>query len=109
MLLLTSCRRILRTLLIINVLAIVSEAGGASNWRVIADARPNNAVWMASATEGWAVGNSGLVSRTNDGGRTWTEQASSTTAHLRGIWGVDANNVWAVGDSGVICKYDGNN
>lgn len=82
-------------------------ARAASNWRVLADARPNNGVWMASATEGWAVGDLGMINHTTDGGANWTEQVSGVTGNLNGIWGIDTSHVWAVGDGGVVLKYDG--
>lgn len=79
----------------------------ASTWRAIADSRPFQAVWMANAAEGWAVSTGGGVSRTVDGGVTWTEQASGVTVNLRGIWGSSANDVWAVGDGGVVIRWNG--
>ncbi|MDB6120974.1 MAG: hypothetical protein JWO08_4755, partial [Verrucomicrobiaceae bacterium] len=60
-----------------------------------------------SATTGWAVGDTGSISRTLDGGATWTEQSSGVTNHLYSVWGVDANNVWAVGQGGAILFWNG--
>lgn len=83
------------------------SAAAQSTWRVIADSRPFNAVWMASATDGWAVQTGGGICRTDDGGETWEEVASGVTATLRGVWGTAMNNVWAVGDGGVILRWNG--
>ena len=83
------------------------SAQTTSTWRVIADSRPFNAVWMASATEGWAVATGGGVARTTDGGQTWETVDSGVTTDLNGIWGTASNNVWAVGDNGVIRRWNG--
>ena len=94
----------------IGCLAIVVLAGSVqaqSTWRVLADSRAFNAVWMATATEGWAVSAGGGVSRTQDGGATWTGVESGVRATLRGVWGSGVNDVWAVGDQGTILRWNG--
>lgn len=48
-----------------------------------------------------AVGNSGTIIVSNDGGATWTAQTSGTSAILRGVK-VGTDYVVAVGDSGTI-------
>lgn len=88
-------------------LAFAGRTEAASTWRVLADSRPFNAVWMASATEGWAVSTGGGVSRTTDGGSTWTSVASGVRVTLRGVWGSAANDVWAVGDGGTVIRWNG--
>lgn len=92
------------------IIVALSGAGSteaASTWRAIADSRPFNAVWMANATEGWAVSTGGGVSQTVDGGDTWTEVPSGVTVTLRGVWGSAANDVWAVGDGGTVIRWNG--
>jgi photosystem II stability/assembly factor-like uncharacterized protein len=44
-----------------------------------------------------AVGDSGTIVRSNDGGETWTQQCSGTTDNLAGVSFVDAQTGWAVG------------
>ncbi len=51
---------------------------------------------------GWAVGESGTVLRTEDGGVTWRSQPSGSTASLRAVSALHAETAWAVGDGGVI-------
>ncbi len=60
-------------------------------------------VSMADATRGWAVGQSGTILRTVDGGLTWTRQANNKVeedTHLFAVQALDANTAWAVGEWG---------
>lgn len=61
-------------------------------------------VSFVSATHGWAVGGSGTILRTVDGGATWQTQSSGTSQRLNDVHFVDASNGWAVGDGGVILR-----
>ncbi len=87
--------------------ALTPRAQAASTWRVLADSRPFNSVWMASTTEGWAVATGGGICRTMDGGQTWDMVESGVTATLRGVWGTSMSNVWVVGDDGTILQWNG--
>jgi len=80
---------------------------GASSWRPLTDTRTFRGVWMSSATDGWAVGDAGLMSRTTDGGVTWTDQPSVVTAQLNAIWGTGPSSIWAVGNGGTIIRWNG--
>ncbi|HZV75647.1 MAG TPA: hypothetical protein VFF79_18195 [Conexibacter sp.] len=52
---------------------IFQTLDGGNAWRLVAsDGRAIRALWFADATHGFAVGNGGLVLRTDDGGATWT-------------------------------------
>ncbi len=56
---------------------------------------------------GWAVGGSGLVIRSDDGGQTFTS-SSPTTTTLNGVFFLDELEGWAVGNNGVaIHTLDG--
>ena len=61
-------------------------------------------VWMASATNGWAVGSNpnGLILATTDGGGTWTPQTAGVSTVLNAVFFVDVNRGWAVGAGGRI-------
>jgi len=63
------------------------------------------AIWAASATSLWAVGDNGTILKGD--GSTWTAQTSGTSEHLRAVWGTSATSLWAVGDNGTILKGDG--
>jgi photosystem II stability/assembly factor-like uncharacterized protein len=51
---------------------------------------------------GWAVGGSGTILRTQDGGRTWEAQDSGTTEWLDSVAFVTPLSGWAVGEKGTI-------
>ncbi len=63
-----------------------------------------NAVDVLGTNTAWAVGGSGDILKTTDGGTTWSPQTSGTTEQLFGVSVVDANTVWAVGLFGEIIK-----
>lgn len=59
--------------------------------------------FLADGRQGWAVGSSGLILATKDGGKTWAPQASGTQASLNSVsFHSDGQRGWAVGDGGVI-------
>ena len=96
------------TLVLAAVMPSISPTHAqTSTWRPLTDPRTNNAVWMASATVGWAVGVSGSISQTTNGGTSWTPQTSGVTVDLHGIWGTSAPSVWAVGEGGNVLFWDG--
>ncbi len=53
---------------------------------------------------GIAVGDSGTILRTTDGGTTWTPQSSGTMSALWEVTFADANAGTAVGGSGTILR-----
>lgn len=62
-------------------------------------------VWGTSATNLWAVGDSGTILRYD--GKVWAPIASGTTANLNYVWGVSDSDVWATGDAGTLLHWDG--
>src|SRR5665811_1658454 len=60
------------------------------------------AVSFTDASHGWAVGASGTILATTNGGSIWAAQTSGTTDALRAVTFTDAGHGWAVGDSGTI-------
>jgi len=63
-------------------------------------------VKVTSATDGWAVGGGGTMSRFN--GTDWARYTPSPTANsLLDVDFTDASHVWAVGDNGTIVFWDG--
>ncbi len=63
------------------------------------------AVWAASPTAVWAVGDHGTLLFHN--GVYWKTQPSPTRVRLNAIHGTAANDIWAAGDDGVVLHYDG--
>jgi hypothetical protein len=69
------------------------------------------AIWGASPTAIWAMGQAGTM-LFNNGGATWTAQASGTTNDLRWMWADTpptnyTGDVYAVGDAGTVQHYNG--
>jgi len=58
-----------------------------------------------ASADGWAVGGSGLVIRSTDGGQNWSA-SSPTPGTLNGVHFVSESLGWAVGNSGVVLKTD---
>jgi len=56
-----------------------------------------NDVYFIDNLTGWAVGDSGTVITTTNGGQTWTVQTSGTTHNLTDVHFIDAMNGYAVG------------
>jgi len=52
--------------------------------------------------DGWACGRWGMITHTNDGGKTWERQTSGTDFTLSSICFTDAKQGWTVGDGGII-------
>jgi len=63
------------------------------------------AIWAASATNMFAVGDGGTILHFD--GKKWTWMDSTTTKDLYGIWGISANSVCAVGEAGTFLVYNG--
>jgi len=63
-----------------------------------------NGVAAVDVTSARAVGKSGTIISTNDGGDDWDGQRSGTTRHLRAVSAVDEENAWAVGHLGAILR-----
>jgi hypothetical protein len=61
-----------------------------------------NGIHFVSKTEGWAVGASGTILSTINGGTSWTPLQSPTTVDLNDIDFPDPNYGWAVGNSGKV-------
>jgi photosystem II stability/assembly factor-like uncharacterized protein len=58
---------------------------------------------MGDAKRGWAVGQSGTILRTEDGGHSWTSQHNLKVdegSHLFGVHAIDGSRAWAVGEWG---------
>jgi photosystem II stability/assembly factor-like uncharacterized protein len=61
-------------------------------------------MFFANNQVGWAIGESGMIQRTIDGGVTWIPQETPTRKLLYDVAAVDANNAWAVGAGGTILR-----
>jgi photosystem II stability/assembly factor-like uncharacterized protein len=93
--------------------AIYVSQDGGSSW-VRSDTDTKKLVYdvaMASERVGWAVGQVGLVLRTEDGGLTWKQQSTPKDGqgvHLFAVAALDEKRAWAVGEWGTrIYTEDG--
>ncbi|NMC72197.1 MAG: hypothetical protein GYA57_19360 [Myxococcales bacterium] len=66
-------------------------------------------VWMASATEAFAVGDNGTLLHWD--GTAWTSMTSPADPwnglRLNAVWGSSATNVFVVGEFSTLLRYDG--
>jgi photosystem II stability/assembly factor-like uncharacterized protein len=63
-----------------------------------------NAISFTSSTRGWAVGSSGVIRRTTDGGTSWISATGGTNNNLWSVHMVDSLNGFAAGAAGTILK-----
>ncbi|MBO0861377.1 MAG: hypothetical protein J2P21_23385 [Chloracidobacterium sp.] len=84
--------------------AVANQNGGA-----LKTGRPSTdpillRMFFASDQAGWAVGESGTIQRTSDGGATWTLQESPTRKLLYDVAAIDDGHAWAVGAGGTVLR-----
>ena len=61
-------------------------------------------VHFLDTQNGWAVGDSGVIAHTTNGGATWTAQSSGTQNDLFAVHFVSASVGWVTGDNGTILE-----
>jgi photosystem II stability/assembly factor-like uncharacterized protein len=90
-----------------RVFLLVSKDSGV-NWEAGKLQRPPDPILMrmsfANDQVGWAVGESGAIQRTIDGGATWTLQETPTLKLLYDVAAIDEARAWAVGAGGTILR-----
>ena len=68
--------------------------------------RALNDVFFLNVTEGWAVGNSGVILHTTNRGAIWTiEGAGLTTNMLRSVQFTSSTNGYLLGNNKTLLKY----
>jgi photosystem II stability/assembly factor-like uncharacterized protein len=99
----------LELLLLTIVLALPDGAfayrvAGAGGWSTQTSGTVGNFLGIAfsDATNGWAVGEGGMIVATTNGGVTWSAQVSGTTQDLNAVAFVDATHGLVVGGHGTI-------
>ncbi len=63
-----------------------------------------NDISFADSLYGWAVGDTGRILRTVNGGQTWTSQSSNTADNLLAVSFINRNEGFAAGDLGTLLK-----
>lgn len=61
-----------------------------------------NDISFADTSNGWAVGFSGTIVHTTDGGASWGSQTAPNGGTLNGVYSVNANECWAVAGNETI-------
>jgi len=80
------------------------RACGANNRVILGMPRGRLGVSCADALTCWAVGKSGEILKTVDGGYNWVEQNMGGANPLQAVSFADLNTGYAVGDKGLILK-----
>jgi photosystem II stability/assembly factor-like uncharacterized protein len=85
-------------------LVITSDGGNTWQWGGIIAENWLNAIHFSDAQNGWVCGFN-CVSKTNDGGNTWTIlNPPHVSEYYNDIYGVDANTCYVVADNGLMSK-----
>ena len=61
-----------------------------------------NGVYFEDNVTGWAVGGSGTILKTRDGGRLWQQRSSGVSETLHAVMFSDILTGWALGENGTI-------
>lgn len=89
----------------------VTGANGDSPTMKVSDTQTWDAlygVWMASASEAWAVGANGTIRHSKGNSLVWDiVEDVPTTEDLHAVWGASPSDIWAVGNKGIALHYDG--
>ena len=84
---------------------VLLTRNGGVNWtaKTVAESSLLD-VHFENEFHGYAVGNSGSIYKTYDGGDTWSKDYSGTTYKLNSLHLMTSTCAWAVGDAGTILR-----
>jgi len=83
-----------------------SEPG---TWQVVREPSEDvyySSLHFADRNNGWAVGDSGTIIHTDNGGNTWEYQQSGTQNDLRDVHFIDRQTGWAAGADNTLLRTD---
>lgn len=83
--------------------SIHKSTNGGINWKVLTNSG-FSALSFASANTGYAVGTNGRISKTTDGGTSWTAQTSTVTKYLVSAEFISQDVGYVGGESGTLLK-----
>src|SRR5207245_3944525 len=79
-----------------------------TTWSPLSSGTANDLFGAAGASgDLWAVGQSGTIVLSSDGGATWTQQTSPTTQTLQSADGCSTTDLFAVGGTATIIDWNG--
>ncbi|MFC1930281.1 YCF48-related protein [Chloroflexota bacterium] len=83
-----------------------AAAQGEATWSVQLSAltRHFRSVFFYDSLHGWAVGDTGSVIRSVDGGDNWSVELTGVNNNLRGVYFINTMEGWLVGDEGFISR-----
>lgn len=64
----------------------------------------NDIFCLAGTSTAWAIGNSGVVFKTINGGNTWSKLNSGTNVNLQSVHFINSNTGWVAGNDGTILR-----
>ncbi len=77
------------------------------SWQLVRESQNEgfyNSVFFVDEINGWAVGDSGRIIHSDDGGKNWIYQESGTESSLQDIQFINQYVGWAVGSNNTILK-----
>ena len=88
--------------------SVLRTTDGGATWAKVAVVRGRDKdiedVYFVDVQHGWAVGASGTIWASADGGATWTAQTSGVKSVLLAVAFVSAEQGWVVGEDNVVLK-----
>jgi photosystem II stability/assembly factor-like uncharacterized protein len=60
------------------------------------------AIRFSSTSDGWVVGDGGIILHTRDGGKTWSRKSAGKRLNLHAIHFPDGKKVWFAADTGIL-------
>ncbi|HEX8746999.1 MAG TPA: YCF48-related protein [Pyrinomonadaceae bacterium] len=97
-------------LFLLTVLAAVCVAAQNAGWTAARrgqTGRDLNAIFFADSKRGWIAGDGGFLSRTKDGGRTWSSQSVGTTDPINDIYFRDKTDGYLLAGNHIFGTEDG--
>ncbi|MEX0608799.1 MAG: YCF48-related protein [Balneolaceae bacterium] len=85
-------------------LYVVKDEGRAQRIKKQSISPELEAVHFTDLKNGWAVGASGTIIHTKDGGENWSRQTSRSDDYLYDIYFTDNKNGWAIGSRGFVVQ-----
>ncbi|MCW5860013.1 MAG: DNRLRE domain-containing protein, partial [Caldilineales bacterium] len=82
---------------------LLKSTNGGETWRYQSPVTDKDLYDLSAVgANAWAVGQSGTVVFSGDGGNNWKQLPSGLAANLNGVHFLDGANGWVVGDGGLI-------
>jgi photosystem II stability/assembly factor-like uncharacterized protein len=82
------------------------EGVGWTGTRHGASGKDLNAVYFTDSKRGWMAGDGGLVFRTEDGGRNWTQQPVGTNEQINDLYFRDKEDGYLIAGSAILITAD---